>query len=260
MTCRHRSNNHASLSAPRTPTIRTDGADRLLLAAALFAAACLAGGCGDGKVRTADPQLGRGLVLVMCDRNQRFGQIAKVIAALQDSGVPQAMQLCTGDEVPVQRIADYRKRHPGVPVFLLAMGPAGDDAIDALEALVELPDPQPIDGAVLLAAEADASRDLTDALRATDYGIVNIRDASGLLGDAAAPATAPAGKTAGRTGFATAYAHVFELPVTADLLRERRVGVRAGKVEFDAFVRECVAPWLLAPPWPPTHLAEHVRR
>ena len=155
------------------------------------------------------------------------------------------------------QVAAYQMKHPNVPVFFIGHSAGGGIAVFTLEALGRIAGAKPIDGAFLLSSSLSADYDLTDALRMTRRGLVNVSNIDdNLLNTGTATFGNVDGKhgdSAGRVGFARSYPKVFERPITNEQAR-RELGV----VDVPHFVAtheqliEKYAPaWILSESWPP---------
>ena len=120
-----------------------------------------------------------------------------------------------------------------------------------------MPARKPIDGAFLLSSSLSADYDLTDALKMTRLGIVNVSNSDDtIMLEAGTQAFGNVdgghGDSAGRTGFAKTYEKVFERRITNEEVR-RRMGV-SNPAHFvttnEKLIEHYAPPWILSQNWP----------
>ena len=156
-----------------------------------------------------------------------------------------------------EQVVQYQQKHPGKPVFLIGHSAGGGIAVFTLEALGKIPEALPVEGAFLLSASISSDYDLTDALRMTRRGLINVSNKDDRLLNSGTAAfgnvDGKRGDSAGRTGFNRAYPKVFERPITNEQAR-RELGIR-GAPHFIATKEQLIekyAPaWILSETWPP---------
>jgi pimeloyl-ACP methyl ester carboxylesterase len=160
-----------------------------------------------------------------------------------------------GEKIAAQILA-YQHSYPGAPVFLVGHSAGGAIAVFTLEALGRIPGAEPIEGVFLLSSSISACYDLSDALKMTRRGIVNLSNVNDTLLLGAVTSTfgnldGGHGNSAGRTGFVKSYDKVYERRLTDE--GARQLGISASS-HFVGTSQELVvryAPmWILGDRWP----------
>ena len=155
-----------------------------------------------------------------------------------------------------KRIAAYQVKNPGKPIFLIGHSGGGGVAVFTLEALAQTPGAKPIEGAFLLSASISANYDLTEALRMTRRGLVNVANPEDQLLNSGTAIMGNVdgghGDSAGRTGFHRSYPNLYQKRITAASL-----GV-SGSPHFVATNASVIArrapAWINSQTWPPPGL------
>ncbi len=245
----------------------------------LLLAALGVGGCLEpvtlGTSYTSPTRSAKGMVVILPGIEGESGANRDIRRGLENAGVPYALAIYRwGFPVPgigmlvnqtdaagnrragaklAQRIAKYQTDHPGKPVFLIGHSGGGGVAVFALESLAGIPGARPIEGAFLLSASLSSNYDLSEALRMTRRGLVNVANPEdNLLNTGTAMfgnVDGGHGNSAGRTGFHGSHPRVFERQVTAASL-----GV-VGPAHFVAtngrVISQRAPAWLQSTTWPP---------
>lgn len=155
------------------------------------------------------------------------------------------------------QIVTYQQKHPDRPIFMIGHSAGGGIIVFTLEALGRISDAKPIEGAFLLSDSLSADYDLTDALKMTRRGIVNVSNSDDTLMLEAGTrrfgnVDGGHGDSAGRTGFSRRYAKVYERPITDEEIR-RRVGV-SGNTHYittnEELIERYAPAWILSETWP----------
>lgn len=152
-----------------------------------------------------------------------------------------------------QKIAEYQRKYPGRPIFLIGHSGGTGIAIFALEKLRGVGG-RPIEGVILLASSVSASHPLGRALAMTNRGILNVynrqdtamlKDGTGMFGNV----DGGHGPSAGLHGFRSRPPKLYQVAVTA-----RALGVLSGAhfAATNANVIAKYAPaWINSATWPP---------
>jgi len=249
----------------------------------LFVLPFVAGGCGkyDLNARYADSaRAGQGLVIILPGIEGESKANRDIRQGLYKAGIPYALVIYRwGSAIPgpggmllnqtsvgrnrkmadelAEQIVQYQQKHPGKPVFLIGHSAGGGIAVFTLEALGRTPDSLPVEGAFLLSASISSDYDLTDALRMTRRGVVNVSNKDDRLLNAGTATFGNVdgehGDSAGRMGFSRSYPKVFERPLTNEQTR-RELGISALPhfvATQEQLIEKYAPPWLLSESWPP---------
>ncbi len=248
------------------------------LAAIAVAAACLAAaGCGrvDTNTRFVNEQRAdKGLVVILPGIEGESAANRDIRRGLDDAGIPYALAIYRwGFPVPgiglivnqtnaggnreagkelAGRIVKYQQKYPGRPVHIIGHSGGGGVTVFTLEALRDIPDAKPIDGAFLLSASISSDYDLSKALTMTTKGLVNAYNPEDDLLDSGTAimgnVDGKRGPSAGRTGFTRTFARVYQRRITG---AELGVG---GSPHFVATNHEVICkyapPWIRSDVWP----------
>jgi hypothetical protein len=222
---------------------------------------------------------GKGLVVILPGIEGESGANRDVRQGLYETGIPYALVIYRwgapvpglgmlinqtdvtrnrrqGEEIASQ-IAFYQQKHPAAPVFMIGHSAGGGVTVFTLESLGRLTGARPIEGAFLLSSSISASYDLTEALKMTRRGIVNVSnsDDTVMLGGGTASfgnVDGGRGDSAGRTGFSRSWPTLHERPITNEEVR-RRLGV-VGPAHFVAtnekLIEHYAPAWIMARQWP----------
>ncbi len=156
-------------------------------------AASLAAGCGQtpAEMRT-DARYEHGLVEVLPGVESASFLTHNLCHGLADGGVSSAIEIFDWTVLPgailvnladiehnlrqarrlADRILEYRKQHPGRPVHVVGYSGGGGVAVLMMEMLPA--DPPPVDMLILIAPAISPGYDLTEAMRRTRFGILNL--------------------------------------------------------------------------------------
>ncbi len=163
-----------------------------------------------------------------------------------------------GNRAAAGRLADeivkYQRDYPGRPVFLVGHSGGGGVVVFTLEALAGKAGAKPVDGAFLVSASLSSNYDLSQALRMTRMGVVNVYNSldTNLLGVGTAVfgnVDGGHGDSTGRTGFYHSYADLYEMEVRAD--QYGVIGDPHTIATSAAIVADYATPWLMSSVWPP---------
>jgi hypothetical protein len=239
--------------------------------------AVLAAGCnGTSRSEYNTPErLDNGLVLLLPGIEGEGPLSYAVRAGLNEAGGNQALSIYNwGWPIPVagmmlnqvdvirarrvakavaREVVKYQTRHPGRPVHLVGHSGGGAIAIFAAE---ELPSGHSVDGIVLLSPSISADYNLVKALAHSRKGIVHFWSP----GDVALLVLGTTlfgnldgghGPAAGAIGFARggSFGKLYQTEWTAAMLTSGNMGGHMGSAG-NHFVREWVAPWVMADRWP----------
>jgi pimeloyl-ACP methyl ester carboxylesterase len=169
----------------------------------------------------------------------------------------------TGMELAIW-IARYQDQYPGRPVYLVGHSGGGGIAVFAAEALGRMSGKHKLQGMVLLSPSLSANYDLTAAINVCEKGVVSFYNEGdvGLLWlgtTIIGNVDGGHGASAGRTGFRppglhddeirkAAYHRLYQVETSSGL-----AGIISNHTSDtqSTFVRQYVAPWILAASWPP---------
>ena len=255
----------------------------LLLAVCLLAALSSAG-CGRADLDpgfVSEERADRGLVLILPGIEGESSANKGIRQGLRDGGVPYALVIYRwGSYLPgpggmlanqtnvegnrrkaaelAGKIVKYQAKWPGRPIFIMGHSAGGGMTVFTLEALGQIPEAKPIEGAFLLSASISSDYDLTDALRMTRRGLANVWNPEDhLLNEGTATfgnVDGVHGPSAGRTGFTRQYPNVYQRSITAEEVR-RDVGESSGAAHFvatnDKLIAKYAPAWILNDHWPP---------
>jgi pimeloyl-ACP methyl ester carboxylesterase len=252
----------------------------------LAAAALAAAGCGADNGRyVTDERLNRGLIVILPGIEGHSALNRSIREGLVAAGVDQAMPIHSwGRPIPIagillnqvdilgnrlagvdiaRMIVRYQDSHPGRPVHIIGHSGGGGIAVFAAEAL---PDGRKITGLVLLSASISAGYDLSDALDHCENGILSFYSHQdvGLLvigTTLAGNVDGMRGAAAGAVGFRRPddsdepqkrlkYGKLYEVELTRELTGGN--GSAHTAATHAGFVRQYVAPWVVADAWPVT--------
>jgi pimeloyl-ACP methyl ester carboxylesterase len=150
-------------------------------------------GCGQTPSRMrAAPRYQRGLIHVLPGVEGASFLAQDLCSGLDDAGVSSAIEIFDWTVLPgailvnladiehnrrqARRLADkimaYRGKHPGRPVHVIGYSGGGGVAVLMMEMLP--PDPPPVDLVILIGPAISPDYDLSEALRRTRFGILNL--------------------------------------------------------------------------------------
>lgn len=250
--------------------------------------ACLcAAGCNSNAKFMQPEQLDRGMIVILPGIEGESGFNRDIRAGLIKAEIEYAMPIESwGWHIPVvglainqvdiighilagkslaKKIVAYQAKYPHRPVFIISHSGGSGVAIFALEALADIPNSKPIEGAILLSPSLSADYDLTKALQFCRLGIVNFyneRDTlllglgTTLLGNV----DGGHGASAGRLGFEPAessdpkakqmaYLKLYQVELTPAMTRDVKGTSHSVNTSVD-FVDRYVARWVTASSWP----------
>jgi pimeloyl-ACP methyl ester carboxylesterase len=224
------------------------------------------------------PRLERGLVVVLSGVEGRSALNEQICAGLDDGGVDLAIENFPWAvpgmwwynlrdrehhyrqaEAVARRVAEYKVDYPGRPVFLLGQSGGAGIAVWAAERLPR----GTLEGVVLLAPALSPKTDLQRTVAASRRGVVNFYSSGDwvILGLGTKVAGTMGGEhteSAGMVGFAVpqgpvaaeAYEQVYQIPWKSSMAGSGHLG---GHLSSSArwFVRDYVAPLVVAPRWTP---------
>jgi len=255
---------------PRGVPLMTQAEHLGLTVALLAALAAVGAGCeGSSLTTVGDESLG--LVVVLPGIEGPLSGLAEdVRTGLREAGVKRAIYIhAWGAPVPgagllinqmnfvgnrsweawrlASTIQTYRNGHPDQPVHVIGHSGGGGIAVFAAEALGETH----VDGLVLLSASISGDYKLAPALAHCREGIVNFYNPAdqALLGVGTTLAGNVDGgraPSAGLNGFSVRPAGLYQQQVPSPAGMDPHVAATRPD-----FVRTRVAPWVLAPDWPP---------
>jgi len=233
--------------------------------------ACLMGGCLPSGFMSPK-ELNRGLVIILPGIDGPGLNSAGVTGGLRKGGAKMAiMTHAWGWPVPgvgmvlnqidsngaraagsrvAQMIVDYRREHPGKPVYVIGHSGGGAVAVFTAEAM---PAGQKIDGIILIAASISAGYNLSRASRGVSSGIMNYYSyQDGILPNTATISVTVdgvKGDSAGLTGFRRPTGRVYQVAWTGSM---QRYGNYGGHMDGcnSSFVAQYIAPWVLTRSWP----------
>jgi len=247
-------------------------------------AAVVATGCSH-QPYVSEVRLERGLVVVLSGVEGRGPLNEAICAGLDAGGVDLAIEnypwavpgmwwynLRASEhhyrqaEAVARRVAEYKVDYPGRPVFLVGQSGGGAIAVWAAERLPR----NTLEGVILLAAALSPTTDLQRTVAASRRGVVNFHSRGdwvilGLGTRMAGTMDGERSESAGMVGFALpagssaaeAYREVYQISWKPEMAGSGHLG---GHLSSSArwFVRDFVAPLVLAPRWNP-ELIEEVR-
>ncbi len=261
--------------------------NNVLIAIMLACGCLLSAGCSSNAKYTTPEQLDHGMVIILPGIEGVSGFNRDIREGLVKADVDYAIPIETwGWHIPVvglainqvdiighilagkslaKKIVAYQTKYPHRPVFIISHSGGSGVAIFALEALADIPNSKPIEGAILLSPSLSADYDLTKALQFCRLGIVNFyneRDVvllglgTTLLGNV----DGGHGASAGRSGFDTAdsgdsrakqiaYTKLFQVELTPAMTRNASGTSHSVNTSVE-FVDRYVARWVTASSWP----------
>lgn len=242
-------------------------------------------GCADPADRYVTPQrLDRGMVYILPGIEGESQNNLNIRDGLIEAGTPYAVEIykwgfpvpglgllvnqtnTPGNRKAAKRLAntvvEYETEYPGRPVYLIGHSGGGGVAVFTLEALADMPNAKPVEGAFLVSSSISADYDLTKALTMTRRGIANFSnpDDTALLGVGTAVfgnVDGGHGDSAGRTGFTRPYDRVFERHVTGSELG--LTGDPHTVLTNAELVSRSAPRWFNTNPWPPPLQVEYPR-
>ena len=150
-------------------------------------------------------------------------------------------------------IAEYQRKYPGRPVYLLGQSGGSAVSVFTAESLAAI-GAQPVSGIVLLDASIGSNYNLSTALSKVQKGMVNFYN----LADVALLEVGTEifgnldgshGASAGRTGFYEQYPKLYQVKILKDMVSQFADPHFADT--SSAFATHFIAPWILARTWPP---------
>lgn len=256
---------------------------RRIMSACTVVAATLAGGCGSAydvgnRFVTVD-RAAQGLVVILPGIEGESQSNRDVREGLYRAGIPYSLVLYRwgapipglgllinqtdvprnrrqGEEIASQ-VASYQQKHPGRPIFIIGHSAGTGIAVFALESLGRIAGAKPVEGVFLLSSSLSAGYDLSEALKMTRRGIVNVSNSddalilgagTGVVGNV----DGGHGASAGRTGFSRSYKNVYERPITNAEVRQR-MGISGGAhfiATNEQLIEKYAPAWIVNENWP----------
>jgi pimeloyl-ACP methyl ester carboxylesterase len=222
----------------------TNNSYRLVMAAVTTFVTVTLVGCNTRPYVTKD-RFDKGLVLILPGIEEHTGHSAMIRKGLYDGGLPYALEIYQWHKCAfgtayafdesgarskarqlVERIADYRKEHPKLPVFLVGHSGGGAIVVFAAE---ETPEETPVDGIISISPALGPEYDLTRAVKGC-RGNMAVCSASN---DVFLRTLTTAGQNFDGTKGATAGQEGFRLPADASPERAAAFG-RVRQIKWDA--------------------------
>jgi len=254
-----------------------------LCAMVIAVAVLMTGGCGKydiGNRYVDQDRVDKGIVVILPGIEGESGANRDIREGLYQAGIPYGLLIYRwGSLIPgpggmlenqtdvarnrrmaedlAKQIVQYQKKHPDSPVFLIGHSAGGGIVVFTLESLGKIPDAQPVEGVFLLSASISSDYDLTNALRMSCRGLVNVSNIDDKLLDTGTATfgnvDGKKGPSAGRVGFSRKYPNVYERPITNELVR-RELGVTASPhfiATKEQLIEKYAPAWILSDTWPP---------